>query len=368
MSEFHRCARVRGELVCVRVLVTGSDGYIGTVLAPLFESAGHDVVGLDVGLYRDCGFGVDAPPLPEMPIDIRDVQSVHLEGFNVVVHLAALSNDPLGDLQPSTTYDVNHLGSVHLARAAKAAGVPRFLFSSSCSLYGAQGDTPLGESAGFNPITPYGESKVFAERDIAALADDNFSPTFLRNATAYGVSPRLRGDVVVNNLVGHAVTSGKVLLQSDGTPWRPLVHVVDIARAFLLAAEAPRELVHLKAYNVGATAENYRVRDVAEMVQQVVPGSQVKLADGAGPDKRNYRVDCSLIARELGFETTWTVRRGIEQLYAAFIKHGLSRGDLIGWRFQRIRRIKQWQADGLLDDNLRFLPGVVENAVALDTA
>jgi nucleoside-diphosphate-sugar epimerase len=252
------------------------------------------------------------------------------------------------------TYDINARGTLLVGRAAKAAGVPRFVFSSSCSLYGAHGDAPIDESAEFHPVTPYGESKVIAERELAELADDDFSPVFLRNATAYGVSPRLRGDLVVNNLTGYAVTTGEVYLKSDGTPWRPLVHIEDIARAMLAVCEAPREKIHLKAYNVGRSAENYRIRDVAAIVEEVVPGGRVVFADTAGPDKRNYRVDCDRIAEEIpGFRPVWTVRKGVEELYLAYVAAGLTKEELIGSRFQRIQRIQQLMADGLLDVTLR---------------
>src|SRR6266550_5324628 len=311
----------------MNVLVTGHDGYIGSVMVPLLQKAGHEVLGLDIGLFEECGFGEAPASVPAQRLDIRDAGLVSdFVGVDAVVHLAALCNDPLGDLDADLTYDINYRASVRLARLAKQAGVPRFLFSSSCSLYGvAGGDGRLGEDAAFNPITAYGASKVYVERDVAQLADSTFSPTFLRNATAYGVSPRLRADLVVNNLVGFAYTTGEVLIASDGTPWRPLVHVEDICRAFLAILHAPRELVHNQAFNVGRTEENYQIRDVASMVEEIVPGSHVKYAEGGGPDLRCYRVNCDKIARTLPeFRPRWSVRRGIEQLYSSFKTHSLT--------------------------------------------
>ncbi len=340
----------------MRVLVTGSDGYIGTVLVPMLLEAGHEPVGLDSMLFHDCRLGSERPTVDTIRRDIRDVGPADLGGFDAVIHLAAISNDPLGDLHPDTTYAINHRATVHVAEVAKAAGVERFLFSSSCSLYGAHGDTPLDESAEFHPVTPYGESKVLSERDLHALADDDFSPTYLRNATAFGMSPRLRGDLVVNNLTGFAAATGKVVMKSDGTPWRPLVHIEDIGRAFLAILEAPRELVHDEAFNVGRTSENYQIRDVAEIVEGVVEGSTITLADSAGPDLRNYRVDCSKIADTLpAYQPVWTVLAGVEELFAAFQEEALTLDDLEGERLLRIRTIQRFQEQGRLGADLRWL-------------
>ncbi|SCL34188.1 Nucleoside-diphosphate-sugar epimerase [Micromonospora rhizosphaerae] len=342
----------------MRVLVTGHEGYLGSVLVPVLIGAGHEVVGLDTGLFAECTLGPTPEPVSALRTDLRDVTAEDLAHVapDAVMHLAALCNDPLGDLNPDLTYDVNHRATLRLARAAKAAGVERFLFSSSCSLYGAGAeDAPLTETADFAPLTPYGESKIRSERDLAQLADDDFSLIFLRNATAYGFSPRLRGDLVVNDLVGNALIAGQVGLRSDGMAWRPLVHAEDIAAAFLALLEAPRETVHGKAYNVGDSAENYLIRDVAELVRDVVGGS-VTYASGAGADARNYRVSCDLIAREVpGFRPQWTLRKGIEQLAEAYQRYGLALEDLMGERHQRLRRITALRKAGRIDDSLRWM-------------
>ncbi len=341
--------------VSMRIMVTGHDGYIGKALVPLLQEAGHDVVGLDTFLYEDCTFGEPSAEIPAIRTDIRDVTVDQLRGFDAIVHLAAISNDPVGDINRETTMSINHEGTAHLGRVAREAGVLRFVFSSSCSLYGAGSQGALDETAAFNPVTAYGESKVLAERALSALANEHFSPTCLRNATAYGLSSRLRADLVVNNLVGFAFLTGEVLMKSDGTPWRPLVHIEDIARAFLAVLEADRAKVHDEAFNVGRTEENYRIRDVARIVEEVVPGSRVVLADTAGPDLRNYRVDCSKIERVLpAFRPVWTVRSGAEQLYEAYRRIGLTSEAFDGAALSRIRHVRSLIASGRLDETMRW--------------
>jgi nucleoside-diphosphate-sugar epimerase len=340
----------------MRILVTGHNGYIGCILTQFLAEAGHDVTGLDSFYFEDCVLGPDDSKFPAIRKDLRDVTERDLGGFDAICHLAALSNDPLGDLKPQWTYDINHTGSLRLAELAKRAGVRRFLFSSSCSMYGASSkDDLLTEDAPLNPLTPYAISKVRLEEGLAQLADDRFSPVYLRNATAYGASPHLRADIVLNNLVAWAFTTGKVKIMSDGTPWRPIVHIEDICRAFGALLEAPRELIHNQAYNIGQNSENYQVRQLADIVKDTVPGCEIEYAGQGGPDPRNYRVDFTRLATtfpKLRFQ--WNARRGAQQLYAAYKAAGLTVQDLQGRKFIRLNQLKHLLAAGKLDDSLRW--------------
>lgn len=341
----------------MRILVTGHKGYIGTVLVPLLMEEGHEVTGVDSDLYARCTFGEEERirQIPELRRDIRDIEARDLESFEAVIHLAGLSNDPLGNLNPRLTMEINHLASVRLAKLAKETGVRRFIFSSSCSNYGAAGSDWVDEESELKPLTPYGRAKVLVEEDIKKIANGNFCPVFPRNATAYGVSPRLRFDLVLNNLVAWAFSTGKVHLKSDGTAWRPLIHVEDIARVFIVLLHAPADKVHNQAFNVGCTEENYQIRDVAQIVVETVKSSRVEFAEGASPDMRCYRVNCDKLARtfpELRFR--WNVRLGAEELYRVFKKAGLRLDEFEGPRYKRVAHIKELLGLGHLDDSLRW--------------
>lgn len=341
----------------MKVLVTGHLGYIGTILTPMLRKRGHEVVGLDTDLYARSTYGPESalPRVRNIKKDVRDVMLDDVKGFDAILHLAGLSNDPLGDFNPSLTYDINHKASVRLAELAKKAGVKRFVFSSSCSNYGAGGNDMLDESAAFNPVTPYGESKVFVERDVSTMADSNFTPVFLRNATAYGVSPRLRFDLVLNNLTAWAFTTKKVMIKSDGTPWRPIVHIEDISRAFVATMEAPREQVHNEAFNIGASKENYRVRDIALIVRDTIAGSEVTFAEGSSPDKRNYRANCDKYTNRFPeFAPQWTAQKAAVELRESFKVNGVTLEDFEGPRYKRIAQIKELLDSGVLGADFRF--------------
>ena len=341
----------------MRVLVTGHLGYIGTVMVPMLLAEGFDVVGLDSDLYERSTFGEGIVNVPNIKKDLRDVELSDLRGFDAIIHLAGLSNDPLGDLNPNLTYDINHLGSVRLAELAKKAGVKRFVFSSSCSNYGAGGEDLLNEESAFNPVTPYGISKVRVEQDVSKMADGSFSPTFLRNATAFGVSPRLRFDLVLNNLTAWAFTTGKVFIKSDGTPWRPIVHIADISRAFIAVLKAPVAAVHNQAFNVARNEDNYRIRELADIVKATVPDTVIEYAKDAGPDKRCYRVDSSKILKTLpSFTPAWDARKGAQELLQAYKKVGLKLDDFEGPKYKRIDHIKMLLNSGRLGPDLRWKP------------
>jgi nucleoside-diphosphate-sugar epimerase len=340
----------------MRVIVTGDHGYIGSVMVPTLLAAGYVVTGLDTLFYEGCDFGPDLAAPARIKLDIRDITPAHLGGYDAIVHLAALSNDPLGDLNEAWTYEINLQATLSLARAAKEAGVRRFLYASSCSIYGASGpDDIVTEDVPLKPLTPYAETKARAEEGLAQLADNAFSPVFLRNATAYGVSPRLRIDLVLNNLAGWAYTTGKIQIMSDGSPWRPIVHIQDISRAAAAMLAAPIETTHNQAFNIGANSENYQVRDLAEIIYTLMPHCKIEYAGHSNPDPRSYRVDFGKLTRAFPeFRLAWDARAGAQELLAAYEQAGLTLEQFQGRSYIRIQQLKYLLSSGQVDGALRW--------------
>jgi nucleoside-diphosphate-sugar epimerase len=336
----------------MRLLVTGTEGYLGNLLAPVLMDAGHDVLGVDTGFYREGSlYRPGYATARTLDLDIRDIEAHHLEGIDAIVHMAELSNDPVGQLSPTITHEINHQGSVKLAETAKAAGVTRFVYTSSCSVYGIATGDNINESTEPNPQTAYAECKVLVERDVGAMADDNFSPTFLRNATAYGASPRMRFDVVLNNLSGVAYTTNKIAMLSDGSPWRPLVHGLDIAKAIRCAVEAPREAVHGEIFNVGNTDHNYQVREIAEFVAEAFPNAELSFGD-ADADNRSYKVNFDKIASSLpGFSTDWDAPKGAQQLATLFSQIDLTSEIYEHRAFTRLKMLQHLLGTSQIDES-----------------